>query len=180
MLCRRTCACYCQALREGALPTGLSRDALTDPVLIRRMFMFSNKQRIFILMLAVATAAHAESIWTINSAKVRPGMIEKARRYYDAAWLPARREAVRLGYIKSFRLLAVPEESKTDAEFVLITEYESQEKFAVREKNFQSIFEQINTPRPLRVDGLGRDEIFESVKGMENYQDITPAAMRKP
>ena len=98
-------------------------------------------------------------------------MIEKARRYYDAGWLPARREAVRRGYIQSFRLLA---------EFVLITEYESQDLFAAREKNFQFLFEEMKTPRPIRVDGLGRDEIFESVKGMENYQEIAPLAARKP
>lgn len=142
--------------------------------------MYSIKQRVILLMMAAAMAAHAESIWTINYAKVKPGMIEKARRYYDAGWLPARREAVRRGYIKSFRLLAVSEESKSDAEFVLITEYESQDLFAAREKNFQFLFEEMKTPRPIRVDGLGRDEIFESVKGMENYQEIAPLATRKP
>lgn len=137
--------------------------------------MYPLKLRATLLILIAAIAAHAESLWTVNTAKVKPGMIEKARRYYDAAWLPARREALRRGYIKSFRLLAVSEESKTGAEFVLITEYPSPEQFADREKHFQLLFAELKTPRPILVDGLGRDEIFESVTGLENYRDVTPS-----
>ena len=120
----------------------------------------------------VAMAQADSSIWTVNVTKVKPGMLPYARRYYEAAWLPARRAAKALGYIKSFRVLAVDKEDTDQPEFVLITEYPDQAAFDAREARFDEIFAKLGTNRPV-IDGKGRDDIFVSVEGLEDYRDIS-------
>lgn len=119
-----------------------------------------------------AAAATGEARWTVNVAKVKPGMLDTARRYYEAGWLPARREALRRGMIKSFRLLAAPAETESQPEFVLITEYADAESFAQREANFDRIFADLAIPGTILIDGKGRAEIFASVGGLEDYREV--------
>ncbi|GAB4369264.1 MAG: hypothetical protein OHK0021_12290 [Bryobacter sp.] len=93
-------------------------------------------------------------------------------RYYQAAWLPAREEALRNGMIRSFRLLRARSEHAKEAEFVLITEYANEQQFADREKNFQSIFAGLGLKGPVTIDGKGRAEIFASQGGLEDYREV--------
>jgi hypothetical protein len=86
-----------------------------------------------------------EQIWTVSAVEVRPGMFNFARRYYEAGWLPARREALRRGVIQDYRLLVE------------------------REANFQAIFQSLPITRPITIDGRGREEIFVSSAGLEDY-----------
>lgn len=114
----------------------------------------------------------SEARWTINVAKVKPGMLAAARRYFEAAWLPARREALRRGQIKSFRLLVASSETENQPEFVLVTEYGDNESYAQREARFAEIFEQLAIPDAIMVEGKGRADIFASVNGIEDYREV--------
>jgi hypothetical protein len=118
-----------------------------------------------------AAEATSEARWTVNVAKVKPGMLETARRYYEAGWLPARREALRRGIIKSFRLLAAPAETEDQPEFVLITEFADAASYREREANFDQIFADLGIPSPIMIDGKGRADIFASVGGIEDYRE---------
>lgn len=128
----------------------------------------------FFLPLFFCGSLLAESLWTVNTAKVKPGMYAYALRYYQAAWLPARQEALRRGVIGSFRLLEAKSEHAKEAEFVLITEYANEQQFADREKNFESIFAAMGRTGPVMIDGKGRAEIFSSLGGLEDYREVGP------
>lgn len=112
------------------------------------------------------------SIFTVNVANVRAGKLEAARRYYELGWLPARREALRRGDIRSFRLLAATREDATQPEFVLITEFAAGLPYETREARFRAIFAKLGQSGPITADGLSRDDIFESLSGLDDYQQI--------
>lgn len=116
-----------------------------------------------------ADAARCAQIWTVQSVGVRPGMWDRARRYYEAGWLPARKEALRRGLIADYRLLATQSPRDEGPQLQLITVYSDQTQFAEREANFQAIFQTVPISLPATIDGMSRDEIFAARAGMEDY-----------
>jgi hypothetical protein len=127
------------------------------------------------LPLAAASSREAEpqrSIWTVNTVKAKPGMVERGRRYFEAKWLPARALLVTRGAIASYKLLLAPAENQSEAEFVLITEYPDAARYAAREANFQQAFREIGAPDQVTVDGLTRAELFETARGLEDYAEV--------
>ncbi len=117
-------------------------------------------------------ASPSASIWTINTSEVQQGKLEQARRYFAAGWLPARREALKRGYIRSYRLLMTPKMDDKNPEFVLITEYPDQAAYRDREAHFDILFNELKIPRAIEVDGLKRADIFGSVAGAEDYTEV--------
>lgn len=114
-------------------------------------------------------AVRCARIWTINAVEIRPEMWDLARRYYETGWLPARREALRRGLIADYRLLVTRDQRDRSPQVQLITVYEDRAQFEAREANFQSIFRAMPVARPITIDGRGRDEIFASTVGLEDY-----------
>jgi hypothetical protein len=117
--------------------------------------------------------ARCAQYWTINAVEVRPGMWEYARRYYEIGWLAARREALKRRQIADFRLLASRNQRDKAPQIQLVTIYANQAQFDAREANFQAIFQERAIPRPIVVDGKGRDEIFASTTGLEDYAETS-------
>jgi hypothetical protein len=116
-----------------------------------------------------ANTARCEQIWTVNAVEVRPGMWDLAHRYYEAGWLPARREALRRGLIADYRLLITRDQPDDSPQVQLITVYRNRAQFAAREANFEAIFRTMPVERPISIDGRGRDEIFASTVGLDDY-----------
>lgn len=109
-----------------------------------------------------------DDIWTVNSVTIRPGQADLAKRYYEAAWLPARIVAKENGTIKDFRLLQSDKPEHPGIQ--LITLYETDAQFAASEDAFQSIFRALKLPRPLLIDGISRADIFSDTVGADDYR----------
>ncbi|MGJ8561144.1 MAG: hypothetical protein ACSHX3_12990 [Litorimonas sp.] len=109
-----------------------------------------------------------DDIWTINSVTIRQGQADLAKRYYEAAWLPARVVAKENGTIKDFRLLRSDKPEQPGIQ--LITLYEDDAQFAASEDAFQSIFKVLDLPRPLLIDGVARADIFSDTMGADDYR----------
>ena len=125
--------------------------------------------------------ARCEQLWTVNAAKVKPGMLAFARRYFEAGWLPARREAIKQGKIAAFTLLIGEKGETGSAEpaIQLITIYANQTQFAAREANFAAIFATLGRTGPILVDGKTRADIFDgAVAGGEDYRERESARGR--
>lgn len=120
------------------------------------------------------TAPSCDDIWTINSITAQDGRADEAKRYYEAAWLPARVVAKRTGVIKDYRLLS--SEKPDQPGFQLVTMYEDDAQFAASEDAFQSIFRALKLPRPLLIDGLGRDAIIANTDGADDYRFVRSSA----
>ncbi|WP_298918520.1 hypothetical protein [uncultured Algimonas sp.] len=124
-------------------------------------------------------SARCDDIWTINSVTALPDRTSEAKRYYEAAWLPARRVAKEKGVIKDFHLLSTQKPDQPG--FQLVTVYEDADQFAASEEAFQSIFRAMELPRPLLIDGLERAQIIADTSGADDYRFVvSPAGPCRP
>lgn len=96
-------------------------------------------------------------------------MWDYARRYYELAWLPARRIALEEGLIADYKLLVSRSRDGEGPHIHLITIYGDKAQFDAREPNFRKILDTLQVPRPLSVDSKKREEIFASTVGHEDY-----------
>lgn len=120
---------------------------------------------------AAAQSARCEQIWTVQAVEIHPGMLGRARRYYEAGWLRARQEAVRRGVIADYRLLATQGTGDEGPQMQLITVYSNQNQFAEREGNFRAIFQTMSISPLASIDGKSIDEIIASRAGREDYTE---------
>lgn len=121
---------------------------------------------------AAALAAQCQTVTTVETVDIRPGMEVEAREYYRRGWMAAREEAVRRGVIQGFELL-VARPSDEHAELVLITRYADTDQFDNREANFAAVFDSIGLSGPIVVDGKARDELLERPRGGDNYHSFS-------
>ena len=116
----------------------------------------------------IAEASVCDDIWTLDTVTVQPGRLAEATEYYETAWLPARVIAKAEGAIKDYHLL----HSKQDGEpeFQLLTVYEDEQQFAGAEDAFQAIFQRLELPRPLLINGLKRSDFIADTIGANDYR----------
>ena len=122
--------------------------------------------------LSAAAPDQCEAISTINVIEVQPGMTRQARAYYQQGWAAAREVAVKRGVIDSYNLLVSQSGVSDEPEIILITNYSDRAQFEASEDRFQAIFKELDLPRPLLLDGLGRDQILGPVEGADDYRSV--------
>lgn len=120
------------------------------------------------LPIDATTASICDDIWTVDTVTAQPGRLDEATQYYEAAWLPARVIAKESGAIKDYRILHSTQAG--EPEFQLLTVYEDEAQFAGAEDAFQAIFESLDLPDRLLINGLERSQFIADTIGANNYR----------
>lgn len=113
-----------------------------------------------------------EAITTVNVIEVQPGKTREARAYYRTGWASAREVALERGVIASYNLLVSESGVSEEPEVILITTYQNRAQFDQAEERFQAIFEELDLPRPLLIEGLTRAQILGPIEGAEDYRTV--------
>jgi hypothetical protein len=132
---------------------------------------------------AQSVADNEKPVWTMESIKVKPGMLGITLSYLDDSWMRVREEAKRQGAVLSYHRIAEEGSRESDMEVILLTEYKNQASYDTREKLFASIRKESPNNRFL-VGGLPQGQQGQhfydimNTRVFQDYSDIDSARFR--
>jgi hypothetical protein len=131
---------------------------------------------------AQSVADNEKPVWTMESIKVKPGMLDITLGYLDNSWMRVRQEAKRQGAVLSYHCIAEEGSRESDREVILLTEYKNQASYDAREKLFSSIRkESPNNTFVLSLPRLSqRQDLYDimNTRVFQDYSDIDSARFR--
>ena len=101
----------------------------------------------------------ARPVTTIDLVTVRRGEYGRYLRFIEANWVENRRIAREQGIVTDFRVLAVPDSTRSDWHVALLTEYRDSTRYANREALFAPI---LAARRRVLIDGRDSDAMVLS------------------
>ncbi len=126
---------------------------------------------IFFAFMAQIQFAHAEGgLSTIDLVEILDGKEAEAVYFYKNNWKVLREIAVDKGYIDSFQLLKLDENSDQGYHLMLVTNYESEQQYNNREEYFQEIIEENGQPKLLNEKRP--NEFRRTVNNLERIQQL--------
>jgi hypothetical protein len=120
-------------------------------------------------------------VWTMESMKVKSGMLAITLGYLDDNWMRVREEAKRQGAVLSYHRIAEGGSQGSDREIVLLTEYKNQASYDAREKLFSSIRKELPNNAFVIRGGLPRQQDLYDIMNtrvFQDYSDIDSARFR--
>jgi hypothetical protein len=109
-----------------------------------------------------ANRASQKSIWLVDFVKAKEGRYEDYLESLRQNWVPPRIEAERQNFTKSHKLLILPQNSNNRYDYILMTEFATQQAFDEREANFNKVFDKIG--RAVLIKGLRPRELADIVE----------------
>lgn len=91
----------------------------------------------------------AQQVSTIDFIKINQSYSKEALYFYQNNWQVLREQAVNKGYIDSFMLINVPATSQAPFDLMLITTYQDNAQFEMRENNFAELMSGSEGPKLL-------------------------------
>ena len=128
---------------------------------------------------AQSVADNEKPVWTMESIKVKPGMLGITLGYLDDSWMRVREEAKRQGAVLSYHCIAEEGSRESDREVILLTEYKNQASYDAREKLFSSMRkESLNNTFVVRLPQ--RQDLYDimNTRVFQDYSDIDSARFR--
>jgi hypothetical protein len=128
---------------------------------------------------AQSVADNEKPVWTMESIKVKPGMLGITLGYLDDSWMRVREEAKRQGAVLSYHCIAEEGSRESDREVILLTEYKNQASYDAREKLFSSMRKE--SPNNTFVVRLPqRQDLYDimNTRVFQDYSDIDSARFR--
>ncbi len=111
------------------------------------------------LFFSVNAFCQKTSIVSMDFIKVKNGHYKEALFFFENNWKLFRDSAMKLGGIKSYKLLKNNTDS-SKADIILMTEYFDKDSYLKREEIFQPIMKSIRPNGEVSKNNLKRDEIL--------------------
>ena len=93
-------------------------------------------------------------IVTIDFVKIKDGKTAEAMFFYENNWKVFRLEALKKGFIKSFKMMSSETDTLGGFNIILLTEYKDSLQYNSREQNFGLIMKQNSPNGPKLLNGL--------------------------
>jgi hypothetical protein len=130
---------------------------------------------------AQSVADNEKPVWTMESIKVKPGMLGITLGYLDDSWMRVREEAKRQGAVLSYHCIAEEGSRESDREVILLTEYKNQASY-VKSSSPRYAMSPNNTFVVNRfvVDLPQRQDLYDimNIRVFQDYSDIDSARFR--
>ena len=130
---------------------------------------------------AQSIADNEKPVWTMESIKVKPGMLGITLGYLDDSWMRVREEAKRQGAVLSYHCIAEEGSRESDREVILLTEYKNQASY-VKSSSPRYAMSPNNTFVVNRfvVDLPQRQDLYDTMntRVFQDYSDIDSARFR--
>jgi hypothetical protein len=114
--------------------------------------------------------ASQTSIWLVDFVKAKDGKYEDYLESLRQNGVPPRIEAEKQKFTKSHKLLIMPRNSSNRYDYILMTEFASQQTFDEREENFNKVFDKIG--RAVLIKGLRPRELADIVESTHLAENI--------
>lgn len=119
------------------------------------------KQLIMIALLCFhVLAMKAQSIWIMDFVEVKNNNTEEAEYFISQNWKVFRDEALKRGFIKSYKVLKTIPDSTASFSYVLMTEFTDSISFRSVEENFRLIMKALRPNGPIYMNELRRQDFW--------------------
>lgn len=108
---------------------------------------------LMLLSIFITGACQAQTVTVMDFVKVKDGHIAEALFYYEHNWKLYRDSAVKKGFIQSYRIEQVIQDTPA-FDIVLITEYKDSLQYSFSEINFSEIITGLRPGGPLLMNTL--------------------------
>ena len=103
------------------------------------------------------------SITIIDFVKIKDGLHQEANYFYENNWKVYRVAALKKGFIKSYKLLQAVQDSMSNFDLMLMTEYTDSVQYKLSEERFQGLIKEMRPTGPLLLNDKKPNDFRQNV-----------------
>lgn len=109
--------------------------------------------------IGLSAQEHRSSVWAVDFVKPQAGQYQNYLKFIQENWTKARVEAVKQGFVASYKVLVLPPPGEPGFAVLLMTEYPDMTSYEAREEHFKTVFAKIAPSGPKLINGLGSRQL---------------------